>query len=146
MVSAHTGGQCHAYERVWFDDLFFKLATDRKICSMVLIYRWLSEAVKWLKTSKMAYFMIYSEFGGSICAKTRGIVSSLPLRHSDSTNNHYNRKPVKGFTLKNCLNFANNRLYIFLKQNYICCDTYWILLSWQKLCNWRWSEKDKASK
>ena len=54
----------------------------------------------WLKVIKMAYFALYDEFGGPIMPK---LVEFCLLRHYDIQIQQittYNRKPMKGLTLK----------------------------------------------
>ncbi len=43
---------------------------------MVGIYRWLSEAAKWLKPLEMAYFTIYDEIEGPVYVRIREASSS----------------------------------------------------------------------
>ena len=55
----------------------------------------------WLKVIKIVYFAFYDEFGGPIMPK---LVELCLLHHYDIQIQQittYNRKPVKGLTLKN---------------------------------------------
>ena len=55
----------------------------------------------WLKVIKIVYFAFYDEFGGPIMPK---LVELCLLRHYDIQIQQittYNRKPMKGLTLKN---------------------------------------------
>ncbi len=65
---------------------------------MVGIYRWLSEAVKWLKPLKMALFTIYDEIEGPVYVRVRENSSSTIVKYSDQTEECAIQKPMERLT------------------------------------------------